>query len=69
MTDSDLTPDESLLRVRLSELYHLEAGLTNKEALRALQFEIAEIRWKLGEIGHDEFTEAEEFLTGFNFDF
>ena len=60
--------DETALRVRLAELQHLESGLTNKEALRTLQYEIAEVRWRLGEISDQEFEEAEEFLT-FNFDF
>lgn len=52
----------------LAEKLHLETGLTNKEALRTLQYEIAEIRWKLGQITDEELAEAEEFLT-FNFDF
>jgi hypothetical protein len=60
--------DEAALRARLAELQHLESGLTNKEALRTLQYEIAEVRWQLGEISDQEFEEAEEFLT-FNFDF
>jgi hypothetical protein len=60
--------DGAALRVRLAELQHLESGLTNKEALRTLQYEIAEVRWQLGEISDQEFEEAEEFLT-FNFDF
>ncbi len=60
--------DEDALRARLAELQHLESGLTNKEALRTLQYEIAEIRWQLGELSDEEFEEAEEFLT-FNFDF
>jgi hypothetical protein len=60
--------DEAALRTRLAELQHLESGLTNKEALRTLQYEIAEVRWQLGEISDQEFEEAEEFLT-FNFDF
>jgi len=60
--------DETALRERLAELQHLESGLTNKEALRTLQYEIAEVRWQLGELSDEEFEEAEEFLT-FNFDF
>ena len=60
--------EEAAVRVRLAELQHLESGLTNKEALRTLQYEIAEVRWQLGEISDQEFEEAEEFLT-FNFDF
>lgn len=60
--------DEAALRERLAELQHLESGLTNKEALRTLQYEIAEVRWQLGELSDEEFEAAEEFLT-FNFDF
>ena len=61
-------PDDAALRARLLELQHLEGGLTNKEALRTLQYEIAELRWKLGELSDEEFEEAERFMD-FNFDF
>jgi hypothetical protein len=60
--------ERSELEAILAEKRHIETGLTNKEALRTLQYEIAEIRWKLGEISDEELTEAEEFLS-FNFDF
>lgn len=60
--------ERSELEKTLAEKLHLETGLTNKEALRTLQYEIAEIRWRLGEISDEELAEAEEFLT-FNFDF
>ena len=67
MTDA-AEVSEAALRERLAELQHLEVGLTNKEALRSLQYEIAEIRWQLGELSDEEFDEVEEFLS-FNFDF
>jgi hypothetical protein len=60
--------EKAALRRRLDELRHLESGLTNKEALRTLQYEIAEIRWQLGELSDEELADAEDFL-GFNFDF
>jgi hypothetical protein len=61
--------DEQQLRTRLAELQHLETGLTNKEALRTLQFEIAEIQWQLGEMTDEAFAEIEDFYLHFNFDF
>lgn len=66
---STLTPEErSSLEERLAELIHVESGLTNKEALRTVQYEIAEIRWKLGQLSDEEFAEIEEFMA-FNFEF
>lgn len=60
--------ERAALEQRLEELVHVESGLTSKEALRTVQYEIAEIRWKLGLLSDDEFAEIEEFLA-FNFDF
>lgn len=66
---STLSPEErSSLEERLAELIHVESGLTNKEALRMVQYEIAEIRWKLGQLSDEEFAEIEEFMA-FNFEF
>lgn len=56
------------LEQRLEDLIHVESGLTNKEALRTVQYEIAEIRWKLGLLSDEEFAEVEDFLA-FNFEF
>jgi len=69
MTDKPQGKDEQQLRTRLAELQHLETGLTNKEALRTLQFEIAEIQWQLGEMTDEAFAEIEDFYLRFNFDF
>lgn len=66
---TELPADEvARLESLLAEKLHIEIGLTNKEALRTLQYEIAELRWRLGQITDEELAEAEEFLT-FNFDF
>lgn len=65
-----VTPEETEeLRERLSLLERRELVITNKEALRELQYEAAEIRWRLGLITDEEFEELEEFHDGFSFDY
>jgi hypothetical protein len=61
----ELTPKES----RLDNLDRLQLVVTNKEALRELQYEAAEIRWKLGLMTDEEFHEFEDFHDSFTFDF
>lgn len=60
--------DRAQFEKRLEELIHVESGLTNKEALRTVQYQIAEIRWKLGLLSDEQFAEIEDFLA-FNFEF
>ncbi len=57
------------LRERLDLLERRQRVITNKEALRELQYEAAEIRWRLGLMSDEEFAEFEEFHDGFTFDF
>lgn len=60
--------DRAQFEKRLEELIHVESGLTNKEALRTVQYQIAEIRWNLGLLSDEQFAEIEDFLA-FNFEF
>lgn len=64
-----LSPEEmSELRERLERLDAQQQWVTNKETLKQLQYEAAEIRWRLGLITDEEFTELEDFYEGFNFE-
>lgn len=60
--------DRAQFEKRLEELIHVESGLTNKEALRTVQYQIAEVRWRLGLLSDEQFAEIEDFLA-FNFEF
>jgi hypothetical protein len=65
-----MTPDEvDELRQRLDLLERRQRVITNKETLRELQYEAAELRWRLGLITDEEFEEFEEFHDSFTFDF
>ena len=65
-----MTPDEvDELRQRLDLLERRQRAITNKETLRELQYEAAELRWRLGLITDEEFEEFEEFHDSFTFDF
>ena len=57
------------MQTRLENLDRLQRVVTNKEALRELQYEAAELRWKLGLMTDEEFEEFEEFHDNFTFDF
>jgi hypothetical protein len=57
------------LEVRLDLLERRQRAITNKETLRELQYEAAELRWRLGLMSDEEFEEFEEFHDSFTFDF
>ena len=58
------TPEETAeMETRLENLDRLQRVVTNKETLRELQYEAAELRWKLGLMTDEEFSEFEEFST------
>ena len=64
------TPEETAeMETRLENLDRLQRVVTNKETLRELQYEAAELRWKLGLMTDEEFSEFEEFHDSFTFDF
>jgi hypothetical protein len=58
-------PDETQLRQRLELLMKKEEIISNKETRAEIRYEIAQIRWQLGEISDAEFNEAEEFYESF----
>lgn len=65
----ELTPAEAAeIQSRLDNLDRLQRVITNKEALRELQYEAAELRWRLGLMTDEEFTEFEDFHDSFTFD-
>ena len=65
----ELTPAEAAeIQLRLGNLDRLQRVITNKEALRELQYEAAELRWRLGLMTDEEFTEFEDFHDSFTFD-
>lgn len=68
--NESMTPEEvDALRQRLDLLERRQRVITNKETLRELQYEAAELRWRLGMITDEEFAELEEFHDNFTFDF
>jgi hypothetical protein len=58
-------PYETQLRQRLELLMKKEEIISNKETRAEIRYEIAQIRWQLGEISDAEFNEAEEFYESF----
>lgn len=65
-----LSPEETEeLQQRLDLLQRRQRVITNKETLRELQYEAAELRWRLGLMSDEEFEEFEQFHDSFTFDF
>ncbi len=69
MSDGMSVEEAEQLQAHLDLLERRQRVITNKEALRELQYEAAEVRWRLGLISDEEFAEFEEFYDGFMFDF
>lgn len=69
MADEVTAEESAELQARLDNLDRLQRVVTSKEALRELQYEAAEIRWKLGLMTDEEFHEFEDFHDNFTFDF
>ena len=68
MSDA-LSPDEAAdLRARLKRLEQQQAWVTNKETLKRVQREAAELQWRLGLIGDDEYAALEDFTENFGFE-
>ena len=68
MSDA-LPPDEAAdLRARLKRLEQQQAWVTNKETLKRVQREAAELQWRLGLIGDDEYAALEDFTENFGFE-
>ncbi|MDH4119775.1 MAG: hypothetical protein OEX04_17425 [Acidimicrobiia bacterium] len=64
-----LTPEEAdRLRTELAQLEAQQQWITNKETLKQLQYDAAEIKWRLGLMTDEEFTEFEDFYEGFHFE-
>jgi hypothetical protein len=57
------------LEERLDLLQRRQRVITSKETLRELQYEVAEVRWRLGKMSDEEFAEFEDFHDNFTFDF
>jgi hypothetical protein len=69
VTDPGLETEEvAALQARLARLEQQQAWATNKETLKRLQREAAEIRWRLGLIDDDEYAALDEFTDGFGFE-
>ena len=62
---SEEKPNETILRQRLELMMKKEQIITNKESRAEIRYEIAQIRWQLGEITDEEFNEAEAFYESF----
>ena len=62
---SEEKPDETVLRQRLELMQKKEEIITNKESRAEIRYEIAQIRWQLGEISDEEFNEVEAFYESF----
>ena len=69
MEDGSTSEETAEMQNRLENLDRLQRVVTNKEALRELQYEAAELRWKLGQMTDEEFAEFEDFHDSFTFDF
>ena len=64
-----LSPEEAAdLRARLKRLEQQQAWVTNKETLKRVQREAAELQWRLGLIGDDEYAALEDFTENFGFE-
>jgi hypothetical protein len=69
MTEGISAEETAQLQERLELLERRQRAITNKETLRELQYEAAEVRWRLGLMTDEEFEELEEFHDSFTFDF
>lgn len=69
MTEGISAEETAQLQERLELLERRQRAITNKETLRELQYEAAEVRWRLGLMTDEEFEEFEEFHDSFTFDF
>lgn len=69
MTEGIGAEETAQLQERLGLLERRQRAITNKETLRELQYEAAEVRWRLGLMTDEEFEEFEEFHDSFTFDF
>lgn len=69
MTEGISAEETAQLQERLELLERRQRAITNKETLRELQYEVAEVRWRLGLMTDEEFDEFEEFHDSFTFDF
>lgn len=64
-----LSPEEAqALREELARLESQQQWITTKAGLREVQYQAAEIRWRLGLMSDEAFAEFEEFYEGFSFD-
>lgn len=67
--DVALDPAETAaLQARLERLEQQERWVSNKETLRRVKREAAEIRWRLGLADDEELTMLEDFAEGFDFE-
>ena len=69
MTEGLSAEETAQLQEKLALLERRQRVITNKETLRELQYEAAEVRWRLGLMSDEEFEEFEEFHDSFTFDF
>jgi hypothetical protein len=64
-----LPPEEAeALRAELARLEAQQQWVTNKETLKQLQYDAAEIKWRLGLMSDEEFSDFEDFYESFNFE-
>jgi hypothetical protein len=64
-----LPPEEAeALRTELARLESQQQWVTNKETLKQIQYDAAEIKWRLGLMTDEEFAAFEEFYEGFSFE-
>ena len=68
MTEPLSTEEEERLTSRLAQLDEQQRWITSKPTLRAIMREVAEIRWRLGQMSDEEFTEFEDFYEDFDFE-
>jgi hypothetical protein len=66
VTDALDPTETAALLARLDRLVQQEPWVTNKETLRRVQREAAEIRWRLGLVDEEELATLEDFTEGFD---